>query len=920
MKRYILTAAAILLVAPAGYPSDFPALQPGVKELRAEAGKLDVGECTVFFEDQKQCRIGADEIECARDRCVWNFGQTVGKGIYVAVAGSELGRKLLAHRRIDVPDREQGYALVVDADGAAIVGRDSVGALYGCVTFRQLAAGGRAPFCRIRDWPDILERGGVSAGRGLWPQTKGKKPADRIEEFKRTVDELMRHKINGITDIFHAWSDSPSLDVYREVLAYARERGIRTTFSWVWTCLWNNSNCPDGTTPATWPCVSEVRGYGDLYYCWADDAQMEAAADRRIDSIVKYGLEDPVVQLHPVDACAVEDPEHWSKRCAKCRARWKDDERWKASANLLNIWRRAFNKRLPKASFICPVVPYWISWLERPPEKRDAVWRRNVTDYWVKLDAALDDKDMAFESWIASKASFDEYRRLIPHRTVRFTDNYPLCPGLILTCRRKIGTMYEPCGRTGYHMTGTDINACWESCLLAAEYAWNVNAPGAEPYDGNVYWHPVQDTSGPEIVMTNVLPRICRTFWGDAVAPHMCKVMSSGVLPKYLKDPAAAVRSWNFWLRDARYDPEQARLFRMREGKTAFEFTDSLDFRRRQLDAARKCASALKAARPLIGSLDHFKQNYFRSMADAAPEWVERASAIVAQAEIESAFERRDVAKAREIAGKAAAELSKGESRSKLERMVEVLGARSDDPQVPPKDGFAGKSAPEPCRWKKAEMWRGERFIDSPLVLNRRNIRIEKGTRIVFRGKGSLRIENGQLCAQGAEFIGNGVLTNCWPISVSGGKTEFVNCRFDGLAMENTGRERWFHGGIQLTSTDARVVGCRFVNSRSLSFVNCRNVEVADNVFSCLDMGLYFLNSPGSRAERNVFVADSGAKKGIEFANSLRCEVIHNRFDGLATGVFARTGASYVIIAGNVFEKCTKPYRAVESKGIIVVD
>ena len=896
-----------------------PVLQPGVKDYRAEAGAASYSAASVVYQDQEQCRIGSEEIPVTGRKIAYAGGDLPEAGVALAIAGSAFGRKLVAAFALDVPERAQGYAIRVDGARAAIVGHDALGALYGAVTFRQMmAADGKVGSARVRDWPDILDRGGVSFGRGLWKWTKGLDAAGRAEEVKRCIDELLRHKINGMGDVFLAWADSPSVDVCRDAFAYARARGIRTLFN-RGTELWTNGNCPAGMTPAKWPCVTGVRSWGDKYYCWADDAEIEASANRCIDALERFGLADPVVELHPVDSCTVNDPEEWSRRCAKCRARWKDDERWKASANLFNIWRRAFDRRLPGASIVSPVVPYWIAWLGRPPEKRDARWRQNVTDYWAKLDAALDDPDMAFQSWISPRAAFDEYRKLIPRRKVMYSDTYPANPGLFLTCRRKIGTMHEPGGRISYLMTGTDAYACWESCFLAAEYAWDVHAPGWEPYDGITYWHPVLDTTGPVAVMTNVLPRICRTFWGDALAPHMCKVMSSGVLPAYLEDPAASVRLWNKVLRNALFDPEQARL-QSESKKGAFAVSDSLGFRRRQLEAATACARALNAARPLVGSLGHFKRRYFESLADAAPIWVERARELVARAEIDAALETGNAARAHGIAKAAADSLSRGPARSRLARVATILNARSGDPDVPLAEGRAGQAAPDKGWWRKAEVWQGEKVIDAPLLLNRCNVRVMPGARIVFRGEGRVCVKHGQFRAEGATFAGEDVLTNAWRISVSGEKAEFVNCRFERLLTLNPGGARWFHGGISLTAPSVRVAGCRFERTQSMTFVNCRNVAVEDCVLSCTDVGAYFLNCPGARVERNVFLADSGGKRGVELANSPHAEIIHNRFRGLAIGVFAHTGASHVLVAGNVFENCPSPLRAVESKGAVLVD
>jgi nitrous oxidase accessory protein NosD len=194
------------------------------------------------------------------------------------------------------------------------------------------------------------------------------------------------------------------------------------------------------------------------------------------------------------------------------------------------------------------------------------------------------------------------------------------------------------------------------------------------------------------------------------------------------------------------------------------------------------------------------------------------------------------------------------------------------------------------------------------------------GARIVLKGEGCIRIGLGRFCAEGAEFIGEGILTNSWRISANGGRIELVNCRFKGLATFNPGGARWFHGGVSLTSPDVRVAGCRFEGMQSLTLVNAGKAEIVDNLFSCTDKGLYLLNSPEARVERNVFNGGNGAQQGMEIAGSPHVTVVHNRFTGLQVGVYARSASSYSVLAGNVFEGCARALSAVDSKGTTIVD
>jgi nitrous oxidase accessory protein NosD len=107
---------------------------------------------------------------------------------------------------------------------------------------------------------------------------------------------------------------------------------------------------------------------------------------------------------------------------------------------------------------------------------------------------------------------------------------------------------------------------------------------------------------------------------------------------------------------------------------------------------------------------------------------------------------------------------------------------------------------------------------------------------------------------------------------------------------------------------------------QSLTLVNAGKAEIVDNLFSCTDKGLYLLNSPEARVERNVFNGGNGAQQGMEIAGSPHVTVVHNRFAGLQVGVYARSGSSCTVLAGNAFEGCARALSAVDSKGTTIVD
>ena len=265
MKIRLICAAAVVALWNVGYAGS-ALLQPGVKEYTACEGVADFSNASVIFQDQEQCRIAADEIPSSGLKRVYAHEALPERAVLIAVKDSPLGKRLVQEFTLDVPKHEQGYVIRIKGSRAAIVGFDAVGALYGAVTFRQLMAGrGMVENVSIRDWPDIVYRGGMSIGRGLWKWSVGKDEDERIEELKKGIDELLRHKLNGIEDVTLGWSPTHSVRVFREAFAYARARGIRTLINGS-TCLWTNRNCPEGMRPDKWPCVTGLRAYGIYRY------------------------------------------------------------------------------------------------------------------------------------------------------------------------------------------------------------------------------------------------------------------------------------------------------------------------------------------------------------------------------------------------------------------------------------------------------------------------------------------------------------------------------------------------------------------------------------------------------------------------------------------------------------------------------
>lgn len=600
-------------------------LQPEVKSYQRVPGvAFAVKELPVVHGAGETLEAAAGEVRAEGLKSVYAGGELPPKGVFIAVRDTDFGKKLVASFDLDVPAKKQGYALKASQGIVAIVGFDAVGALYGAETFRQMAVSGEVEPAIVRDWPDILYRGAMSVGRGLWLYSNGCK--DRRPLLKAAIDEMARMKLNMMIDHFHVRpnSDEKTFAFWREINHYATVRGIYSR-NYGSTSVYLRHNYPKEMKFTDWKCVRSHRSWEDNYYCWSDDALTEQAANNYADFILKAGMEKGILTLHPVDAAIWQDPEDWSKRCEKCKARWNDHERWKASVNQFNIWTRVLRKRLPEAIIGSCTVPYHFGWLGKPESERSPKWYESSVDYWRNVAANMEDREFFFSSWICTPDCIRKARELIPHRQFHFCDTFPQTSGIFHAFNRRACTVWEEGAENMFGTSGGDCRGCWESMALLCECAWNKDAPCAEPYDGGTYYDPLTDHAGAGPVFSEALPRICETFWGKAVAPYLLTVMGSGIMPNYLKDPSRHVQYWNQTRRDPAFDPLTVKKDVVKP--TVQPIEDTPDLMAAQVAAAEVCVKALAEAESKALALPPVQLRYYMKFAKEAPLWLATARA-----------------------------------------------------------------------------------------------------------------------------------------------------------------------------------------------------------------------------------------------------------------------------------------------------
>ncbi len=598
-----------------------PDLVPLPKSYRETGPVLRLAAPHIFIESSRQCEIAAEEVRLRIAElggvppAAVPAGDPAAPGIYILTAQAAPAARLMAMHQLQVTAADpgpQGYVLKTAAEQIIIIGSDSVGALYGAMTFRQLMkkAGAQVvlPACAIRDWPDFRYRSSISFQRGLERLAYDEKtPAGRLAACKAGFDLMLRFKMNMVFDYNFSRENIWDMPADRKKFiaaanAYAAERGI-------YPANYDNTaagNYRKGAIPKpfqNWPCVQESRGGKYSFSCWSDDELQRAKIEKTADVFRECNFR--MVLIHPVDGGAIEDPEQWSRRCPACRQRWKDDERWKATAHQLGMWVEIFRERAPGIILESPVYPYNAVYSVRArfPNVSDETWRRNSVDFWTNLHRELD-PGVPFGTWTSWRLPMAKYRECFPGRSVSVCSPYQYNAGIFSTSFRRIAANYFNHPDDMFVVRGTDGNGNWLTLINCCEFAWNTGGPGNDPEYNGLFYDPETDHTQPEEIIRGWLPQACRNFYGDAAGDLITPLYQSGVQPFYVADPGRILDRANKARRAplADVDPDQVSS-NSDLGRIAPDIVDTPERMAAQVQAAATSLAALEAAWPLYDTI-----------------------------------------------------------------------------------------------------------------------------------------------------------------------------------------------------------------------------------------------------------------------------------------------------------------------------
>lgn len=654
MKRMKLMTLACLTTAVAFFgeaidaddTAQTPNLVPYPKKYEAKNKTFTVSNLPFFVEkENKQCDIGATDVA----KRVEELGGKPGaisasvetdltkNGVFILTVSNPLALNLKKKYDLTVTAEDpgpQGYVIHTGKNQLVVIGSDSVGALYGAMTLRQMLRKGDDGSVEIiaadvYDKPDYRYRGGMPFGKGLMRWAEGEK--NPLAACKAAIDWMARFKINLLKGYKIRGKDLRALnpttsELIKKVNKYAVDRGI---FPICWSTTSVATPKFDDISMEDWDCLAN---HG-LLWCWSKDALTK----KKIDRVAKFCADHhyKILALHPVDGGGIADPEQWSMRCPECRKRWGDDERAKASVEQFNKWIEAFKKLCPDMILTSPIYPYSAAYGKYSPTMGvdEKTWRHNSIDYWKAINDGVDPALVPM-TWPATRPDMNVFRACYPNRPI-MTYAFSLIPlGYFSTFSRLVKTDYDgnP-GDISYMASGFNAYSKWLNLICFNEFSWNTDAPGAEECELNFY-HPDRDHAGPDVIMNEWVPRACQAFFGEAMGSAIAPVFQAGVQDLYIMDPGRGVFLANKMLKSplADVDPtKKVSKSSVNQGKGTIRETP--ERMKRQVEATSEAMTALENAYRYYDQLDKYRRKTFMFYYKRMPLWHMIARARLAIAE-----------------------------------------------------------------------------------------------------------------------------------------------------------------------------------------------------------------------------------------------------------------------------------------------
>ena len=506
--------------------------------------------------------------------------------IVIGVSGKEGMGDVERAYPVSVPAKSEGYGIAMHSAGSKTVvvlsGHDAQGALYAAVTLRYLLEPGRGSkipngeavlrIAAVEDWPDFRWRhAGRHRVREYWDlvaaMTEGN--GERVEEAgKRLVtacnaytDILLRHKINltripvhHIGERYRAGVKSTMLKYTRELTDYGKARGLDFEML-VHSHIGVSPGHDDDLRRSR--CVRH-RAH-KRYFCWSLLDEQREKAERHAAAMKEAGIR--WFRLHAPDGGGVENPELWNGRCEHCRETYGDD-RARADAAVFNTYDEVIRRQIPDLKMTAIVYPYTGGSFvteairdrilkryasgEAAEERAAQIARKNQT--FLKRVSGLLAPGHLLALSSCPREQYDVVTRCCGQRDL-WIDHYFVGSGRQWTPAFSLAmgwakTWYRPGRGDVFEAVGDSWGYDILSVFMAAEFAWNVDAPGSTEFPARAFHYSgTYQHVEPKEVAGRYLAKLCTDLWGPEVGPHMVATFDSSISYRFIQRPEKMIRA-----------------------------------------------------------------------------------------------------------------------------------------------------------------------------------------------------------------------------------------------------------------------------------------------------------------------------------------------------------------------------------------
>jgi hypothetical protein len=509
-----------------------------------------------------------------------------GLCIVIGVSGKEGMGDVERAYPVSAPAKPEGYGIAMYSAGgkAAVVlsGHDAQGALYAAVTLRYLlepARGSKIPngeavlrIATVEDWPDFRWRhAGRHRVREYWDlvAAMGKDNGPRVEEAgKRLVtvcnaytDILLRHKINltripvpHIGDRYRAGVSNAMLNHTRKLTDYGKARGLDFEML-VHSHIGVSPGHDDDLQKSR--CVHH-RAH-KRYFCWSLLDEHREKAERYAAAMKEAGIR--WFRLHAPDGGGVENPELWNDRCEHCRETYGDD-RARADAAIFNTYDEVIRRQIPDLKMTAIVYPYIGGAFVTEAVKARIRKRYASGEAAEERAAEIAQKNQAFLRRVSGllaagqrlslsscpRQQYDVVTRCCGQRDL-WINHYFAGSGRQWTPAFSMlsgwtRTWYRPGREDVFEAVGDSWGYDVLSVLMAAEFAWNVDAPGSTEFPAQaLHYSGTYQHVEPAEVAGQYLAKLCTDLWGPEVGPHMIPTFDSSISYRFIQRPEKMIRA-----------------------------------------------------------------------------------------------------------------------------------------------------------------------------------------------------------------------------------------------------------------------------------------------------------------------------------------------------------------------------------------